>query len=42
MTQGFMHDFLAGYAFNMIERNLIWKEYMEVEVVEEYMGRGSS
>jgi hypothetical protein len=37
-----MRDFLTGYTFNVIERNLIWKEYMEVEVVEEYMERGSS
>jgi hypothetical protein len=29
--EGFMRDFLASYAFNAIERNMIWKEYMEVE-----------
>jgi hypothetical protein len=26
-----MRDVLAGYAFNVIERNMIWKEYMEGE-----------
>jgi hypothetical protein len=26
-----MRDCLAVYAFNVIERNMIWKEYMEVE-----------
>jgi hypothetical protein len=26
-----MHDFCVSYAFNVIERNGIWKEYMEVE-----------
>jgi hypothetical protein len=35
-----MHDFCVGYAFNMIERNEIWKEYMQVEEGEwELTGR---
>jgi hypothetical protein len=35
-----MHDFCAGYVFNMIERNEIWKQYMQVEEGEwELTGR---
>jgi hypothetical protein len=29
-----MHDFCTGYAFNVIERNELWKEYMQVEEEE--------
>jgi hypothetical protein len=30
-NEGFMRDLGAVYEFNMIERNKIWKKYMEVE-----------
>jgi hypothetical protein len=33
-NEGFMRDFGAVYEFNVIERNKIWKEYMEVEEEE--------